>query len=400
MLKRVDLFMPPSVSQYGVLQHFTKMLAEAFIRKGVHCRILEAQRHNPKPFLTQLFSDPPDCTLSFNGLLPDEEGRFFCDLIQIPHVACLVDSPNRYFPLVKSPFTIITCVDRFSCDFFQGMGCQHVLFLPHGVERQLNGDNPESNRNIDILMLASCIDYEDLQSAWKDKYPANLRKVMEETCEIALSDEGVSYVQAFVNCLNKHLSGPSGIDPKTINFAEVLDEIELTIRGKERVQLLRSIKDAPIQLYGSQDTKNGWEYYLKDQSNVSVHSSVPYDRALELMKNSKIVLNSCAWIKNGTHERTLSALACGALVLTNENLYMKEYFTDERNILFYRSTGLDAVNAKINKFLADPALLHKVAKQGRDVVMHNHTWDHRAAILIRELGPILSKLKNTPPASV
>ncbi len=54
---------------------------------------------NPRPFLDTLFADRPECTLSFNGLLPDAEGRFFCEMIQIPHVACLVDAPTQFFSL-------------------------------------------------------------------------------------------------------------------------------------------------------------------------------------------------------------------------------------------------------------------------------------------------------------
>ncbi len=76
MIKRIDVFMPPR-SQYGVLHHFTRKLSEALGRAGVEASLLEAQYDNPKPFLDKIFSDRPDCTLSFNGLLPDREGRFF-----------------------------------------------------------------------------------------------------------------------------------------------------------------------------------------------------------------------------------------------------------------------------------------------------------------------------------
>ena len=117
MIKKIDLFMPPT-SQYGVLHHFTKKLCEAFIRLGVSCGLLQAERNNPKPFLTEIFQDPQDRTLSFNGLLPDEEGRFFCDLVSLPHVAFLVNSFHHFFALVNSPYTIIASSDRFTSMMF------------------------------------------------------------------------------------------------------------------------------------------------------------------------------------------------------------------------------------------------------------------------------------------
>ncbi|MBA2728206.1 MAG: glycosyltransferase family 1 protein, partial [Parachlamydiaceae bacterium] len=230
MIKRIDLFMPP-LGQYGVLHHFTKKLYEALMRCGVNCRLLEAERTNPRPFLTQLFNDPPDCTLSFNGLLPDNEDRFFCDMIKIPHVACLVDSPNHFFPLIRSSYNIITCVDRFSCDFFKGMKHENVIFMPHGVEKNLNF-NPETPRDIDLIFLASYIDYEKIANEWKKKYSPALNKILLDAAKISLLSSTTSYVEALVECVRD--SGNEDIIQK-LDYVELLDELEMYIRGMERV---------------------------------------------------------------------------------------------------------------------------------------------------------------------
>src|SRR6516162_3155093 len=105
-MKKIDVFMPP-LSQYSVLHHFTKKLHEALVQQGIVSRLLEAKHNDPGPFLDALLKDPPDCTLSFNGLLPDNQGRFFSDMIRIPHVACLVDSPTNFLTLVRSPYSVI-----------------------------------------------------------------------------------------------------------------------------------------------------------------------------------------------------------------------------------------------------------------------------------------------------
>ncbi len=391
MIKNIDLFMPPNISQYGVLHHFTKKFHEALLRLGVNSRILVAEHQNPKPFLTELFKDAPDCTLSFNGLLPDEEGRFFCDLIRIPHVACIVDSPNDFISLAKSPNTIVASVDRDACDFFRGVHCKHVIFMPHGVEKNLNFDQKEDKRTYDVVLLASCIDYEKIQKDWKSKYGAAVSKIMLEAAETSLNEVNTSYVQAFVSALDKQQ--PAGaIDPRKIDIITLLDELEIYIRGRERVELVRSIKDARVDVFGSSSATMTWKKQLP-QSNVVVHDAVPYDQALEIMQKSKIVLNSCAWIKKGTHERILAAMACGALVVAEDNPYMREHFTDGTHIAYYRFNQLDQVNALINGYLADESKRRKVALAGREQVMHHHTWDHRAAGLLKELDPILKSLK-------
>ncbi len=390
MIKRIDLFMPPNVSQYGVLHHFTIKFHEALLRLGVVSRILEAQYDNPKPFLTELFKDPPDCTLSFNGLLPDEEGRFFCDLIRIPHIAYIVDSPNGYVSLSRSPLTIIASVDQGACEFFKGIHCKNVFFLPHGIEKNLHL-HPKDERPYDVTFLASCIDYEKIRTDWT-KLPAPLRKILEQSAEIALYDPKTSYIHACANVMEKFVM-EGKIDPQKINLIELLDELEMYVRGRARVELVKSITDARVDIFGSPSPATDWKKQLgKEQSNVVIHPAVPFDQALEIMQKSKIILNSCAWIKQGTHERTLSGLASEALVLTEGNDFMKDHFTNEKNILFYQYNDLDKVNSMINFYLTDDAARKQIAAAGREQAIHHHSWDFRATTLLKELDPVLNNL--------
>jgi spore maturation protein CgeB len=394
MIKHIDLFMPPNVSQYGVLHHFTKKMHEALLRIGVHSRILTAQRNNPKPFLAELFKEVPDCTLSFNGLLPDEEGLFFCDLIRIPHVAFLVDSPNHFFLLAKSPHTIIATVDRYAVEFYHSINARHAFFLPHGVEKLTNIKPEDNHRPYDVLMLASVIDFDYIRSLWKDKFSEAICKVMDDAAEQALSGASTFYINAFVIALDKHLSKGAKIDPSKINSIDILSELELYIRGKERLGLIKAIKDAKVDLFGASAPTATWKKLLgKNSSNVIVHEDVPFDQALELMQKSKIVLNSCAWIRNGTHERILSGLMAGAAVITDENPYMKENFADQTHIGFYRFNHWDHVNSIVNDWLANEDKRKKIAIAGREQVLHHHTWDQRVGTLLKELTPILAKLK-------
>lgn len=391
MIKHIDLFMPPNISQYGVLHHFTLKLHEALQRSGVKSRILEAQRDNPKPFLSELFKEVPDCTLSFNGLLPDNEGRFFCDLIKIPHVACTVDSPNSFFSLANSPHTIITSVDRNACEFFRGIHAKHALFMPHGVEKHLDVKPDNESRPYDVLMLSSAIDHDEVRNQWRKKFSEPLSKVMEDAADLALSDQKTSYVQAFVITLDKYVSSGAPIDPAKIEFIEILEEIETYIRGRDRLELVKGITDAKVHVFGS----GNWKKLLKNQSNVVIHDGVPFDQAIDLMNQSKIVLNSCAWIKNGTHERILTAASAGAVVVTAENEYMKEYFSDGMNITYYRYRQWDKVNHSINQLLSNESKRKEIAAAGRDQVIRNHTWDHRAAVLLKELAPIINTFRES-----
>lgn len=383
MVKRIDIFMPVQ-SQYGVLHHFTRCLYEALKRAGVDCRILEAEYNNPRPFLEALFNNPPDCTLSFNGLLPDQEGRFLADMIHIPHVACLVDSANQFFPLIKSRYTVVTCVDQFSCEFFKGMQFENALFMPHAVEKEFI-THDEVEKLYDVVMLASCIDYEDILKQAQQKYEPFIVNAMQEAAELTLSNDNVPYVQAFVLSLGK--TGKQ-INPNQYDFVTILDDLEQYIRGLERVEVIKAITDVPVQIFGA----GPWKKYLKGQDNVTIHPGVPFKQALEVMKQTKILLNSCSWIKFGAHERIFTGIAAGSLVLTNRNPYMEEYFKDEESILFYNHKERQQLNRKIKAYLNNPSACQQIIQKGQNIVKQHHTWDQRAASLLAQLPAALESI--------
>lgn len=390
-MDRIDVFMPP-LSQYGVLHYFTKRMHEALQRCGVNSRLLEAKRNDPGPFLDALFQDPPECTLSFNGLLPDDQGRFFSDMIHIPHVACIVDSPYNYLSLMRSPYSIITCADRTSVDFFRGVGFKNVFFMPHGVESNLDLD-PHATREYDVVMLGSFIDFEAIRASWKHKYPLPVCQAMDDTIELALTHQFIPYYQLFVQALNEQVIRQTGIDPQTIDFLGILDEVEMYIRGKDRFELINAIKDAKVDIFGSVDGGAGWEKYLGHKRNIIIHDPVPFEQALAIMKHSKIVLNSCPWIKDGGHERIFAGLACGALVITNDNIYMHEQFKDGESIVLYQQKKWDKANHRVNEYLENSAKRKQVAERGREIVLKNHTWEKRAQLLLQELPPLLSSVR-------
>ncbi|MBS4168005.1 glycosyltransferase [Parachlamydia sp. AcF125] len=386
MINRIDIFVP-SRSQYGVLNQFTREFAEALSRQGVICRILEAQKGNPEPFLDQIFQNPPDCTLSFNGLLPDEEGRFFCDLIQIPHVAYLVDAPTHFFPLANSPLTLTTCVDNLGSQFFNELDCEYTFFLPHGVDKKLK--NLDSRRPHEVVMFSSCIDYEKIRESWDHRFSKPLVNALHETVEMALYQDGISYLHAFVQAVDRQAKQGNPIPSQEINFIELLDTLERYIRGKDRTELVRGIQDAQVEVFGAPDGSKSWSDYFKDKPNVRCHPPVPYPQALEIMQQAKIVLSSCAWIKSGLHERILAGTQLGALVVCQENPYLLAQFK-RNSLLYYRHGEWESVNEKIGYFLNHEAERQARVQQGQHIIQTGHTWDHRATQLLHHLNRYFS----------
>lgn len=393
MIERIDLFMPPR-SRYEVLQAFTRSLAKSLQHLGVRCRILEAEKNNPKQFIDELLSDPPECTLSFNGLLPDAEGHFFCDLLKIPHVACLVDSPQHFVTLTQSPYSIITAVDRFSCDFFSGLNFQRALFMPHGVDGDLiRPPNSKTEKRIfDLLFPVSFVDINQIQKDWKEEHSLAFRVILEDTVQTVLADRDTPCYLALAKALDRHVREFGEFDPKQIDFLKVLDQLEDYVKGKSRIDLLNAISDEiTVHIVGVGEAD--WIKMLKRKKNLVFHESVTYAQVLEMMRQSKVVLNSSVHIKDGAHERIFAGIASGAAVMTNENIFMHQNFKNRDNILFYDHSHLDQINPLLKQYINNADDRESLVLRGQEVVKNGHSWDFRAANLVRELTPILNKMK-------
>lgn len=389
-MEKIDI-LAPLQNQYGVISLFTKELAEALKRQGLSVRLIESDYHNPKEFFDQILKNKPDCTLSFNGLLPGNEGQFLCDLIRIPHVAYLTDAPPHFFPLALSPRTIVVSIDQDFYQMFRQFRFPHVLFLPHAVSQDLQPAK-EFVPLYDVIMLNTYVDYEVIQQKWHREYSAALAEILEESAEWTLSDLNIPYMQAFIQTMNKHLKRGNTLDPRQINYPLIFDELGAYLGGKSQMELLQAIEEVDVHVFGAPAGSIGWKKHLKNKDNIKVHEAIPFSKALDLMKRSKFVLHATPQIKRGAHERVLSGLACGSAVLALASPFLKENFQDEREILLYAPRRWDEVNRKLRIYLQDDNRRLQLAAEGRKKVLRFHTWDERAKVLIQQLPPILETI--------
>lgn len=155
---KIDLLYP-DFTAYDVLKGFTKELHAAFLRAGVTARIIDL---NDKASVQSHLGDLPNWTLAFNGLLPDLNGKFLYDFTGVPHMAWLLDAPERFLPLFKHPKTEIAVID-------EGYLAQanrlkpSAFFLPHAVDPTRIVDLTQK-RTIPLLFPASFVPPTDEES--------------------------------------------------------------------------------------------------------------------------------------------------------------------------------------------------------------------------------------------
>ncbi|NDD59492.1 MAG: glycosyltransferase family 1 protein, partial [Chlamydiae bacterium] len=203
-----------------------------------------------------------------------------------------------------------------------------------------------------------------------------------ETCEAVF--QGESQIAALFRILKREK-----LNVGQVPFCVMHKQITMYLKGRDRVELIRSIKKFPVHIFGRHHLNKGWEAYLEGQSNVHFHPQVSFEKSLEIMRKSKVLLNGAPQFMWGLHERIFNGLGSGALVLTNDNHIMKHCFQNKEEILLYTLGQYDDVEENLSYYLKQNQARRALVEKGAKKVREHHTWDHRAEVFIEKVNHIL-----------
>jgi glycosyltransferase involved in cell wall biosynthesis len=154
---------------------------------------------------------------------------------------------------------------------------------------------------------------------------------------------------------------------------------DVTIVAKTRGVLRPVVSDALAaglrpRIYGS-----GWEGLVDHDLVVADHVDnellpVVYSSAGVVLNDHWRTMRAWGFVSN----RLFDVLACGTPVISDPVEGIDELF--DGAVLEYRSPG--ELRALVDEVLSDPVVAHRRAHRGREVVLANHTFDHRARRLL------------------
>lgn len=326
---------------YGTAAHFTKGLAAACERYGMDIRIFFVDDGNFFQAFYAILDDPPDLTCSFSDI--SISGKSLSDFWTIPHLSFLIDPPVYFLHQICGKKSLISCVDHNDCAFVKNLGFQNLFFLPHGVDPQFLTPVCKK-RPFEFVFFGSCIDYEKILLEW----PRKENDLLLAASERVLSPSGISIAEAL-----------SELQVNSEDFPRYHAEVDRYTRGKDRIALLNSLRGEKVHVWG----EGPWERYLNQDYHI--HPPVSFLETVEIMKESRIVLNSSPRFKNGSHERIFYGYLCGAAVYTGLTPYLKKEFP---KLFTYNFGEWGAVN--FNPWIES-------AEEGQRHVIENHIWDRR-----------------------
>ncbi len=378
-LKTIAFFTYPKNHQYGVQQAFSEGLARALERAGVGSELFAYTDLGSGQILANLTKNRPSCTAGFNVVVGEHSPL---EPLGLCHLSMIVDAASYFPELLKNPLAITSFVDEDSVGFFKMMGAKHVIYLPHAVEKaHVVSDN--SMRDIDILLAASYIDIDEVVDILRALLSEKSSRELIQKAETVLSSETLSPLQAFVELVESHGSFEEELLQKKIPYFDLMNVFDRYIRAIDRVRIMEAI-DRPLHIYGT-----GWKKNSKD----IFHDPVPFEKMPELLRRSKIVINSVPMFKRGLHERLLLALASGASVVTNKSYGLQKVFGEGGGLDYFLAPHYKDVNLAIERALGDEDSRFKAVLERHDLILQEHTWDARAKELILQLPPHIEAIE-------
>lgn len=335
-----------------------------FERMGISSNIFCLSDGILGDYLMKARSHPPDWTLSFSDLLPQQKP--FCDIVQVPHFFWVEDSFAPAAHYLNSKYAKIGVRDR-SLHSFQ----PNVHFLPYGVETTCcDKESPL----FDVVYFADLADREVKERTWRELF----------------SDQAVELIKtASSSCrqnrsLNPFISIVSLIkDPEQlsqISMHDLIYGVEEYLKAERAYQLISSFEGIRLDVFGEHVGKN-WFVRLKNSEWIYLHGPLPFSEHSEVLKRSRIVIFDHFESKEECDPWFLEALAAGCLPLTNKTPYLEELVSDSP--IFYKDP--QELLRKIEFYLKFPEKREELVHTLAETILRNHSWEKRTQELIELL---------------
>ena len=337
----------------------------------------------------------PDMLFAFNNTywsLYYSGKRYFSKNNKIANVNYLFDHPFFFGKSLLEEYEnpIITCVDQNHADYINRYFTNNVLacFSPlGGQELPSHIRKPWRERSIEVLYVGSI----KFASGNNYMHPFEM-KLFEfmmghtayptekaiEKCFYDLSKE--EYVEYFPE-LSEKKKQEEITDAELFDIIQRFNKTDIIINTIHRVGAVAQLVNAgiPVTVYGNEEwTQMDYEH----PENLHYMGKVSPLECIELMCDTKVVLNSMPWFKNGTHDRVVNAMLNGAVTVSDPSEYLLERYVDGEDILYYHLEHMDQLPQIVSSILNDPDRAEKITANAYRKAELTETWQNRAMQLL------------------
>lgn len=363
-------------TQYGVLNIFADEMVKQWEDMGLQVKVANVTND-----FVRMDTDDVDLVFSFNGMR--NSGLFEGGPEKNKNVlvwSFMVDHPLWHSEALNNVYRnrVVSFVDiNHTAYALQHFGNnQYACFMPHGGVSRTK-PIPWHEKKYDVSFLGT---YEKAE-----EFLNNVSQYDDDTVEMftqMIAMLYTDYTTSWEEELRKQLSY-KGITLTDLDFNHLLQELwflDKYVRNQRRHDVIETLLSCGVQVHVF---GNGWEKFESDyKQNLIIHGNVEHDEAIEVMAQSRIVLNVMPLFAKGSHERVFTTMGVGSICVTDRSLYLEECFENEKDIFFYSMDNLPALPDMVRRILLRECDVEGVVQKAHQKVVNEHLWKHRAIEII------------------
>lgn len=315
-----------------------------------------------------------------------------CEYYHIPNLNYLYDHPFFYDDSMKSAPSngIVSCVDQKHSNYIKKFypNVKQTFFFPlGGDELPLALDKAWKDRSIEVLYvgtlkLSADFPNDDFSTMAIEKLTKNTYLTTDEAIielfQSLSNDEMELYFPEYADCVEESKYN----DMVLRDVVKKYCKIDLNVNSIYRAGAVMQLAGAgiPVTVYGG-----GWDDIASTNENIHYMGTVSAAECVEKICDTKIVLNSMPWFKEGFHDRIANAMLNRAVCVTDPSEYTLQRFTDGEDIVYYSLDHMDMLPSIVLSILNDEKKAEYIIENAYKKARFTETWQNRGMEYLHRL---------------
>ena len=258
------------------------------------------------------------------GAKLEVNGKNFWDLVKVPFVSVLADSPcwrpcNHNVPsdYVVNAYLYAEWL-RIQRQFIRAPQLSTLVqggLIPNRARDAL----PWRDRPRRMVFVKTGGDAEARRAGWQT-LPRRWRNILEAAAGVAVSRPTGDITDVAIAAFEAHDVAPE--QRPELLFA-LMFELDLYVRDTRSTQLVEALLDLPVDIYG-----RGWDHIKHRATRARFHSAFNADALPRMYAETQFFLNTTPNFASNVHERVAYGLDSKCCVVSDENAFMTDKLAD------------------------------------------------------------------------
>ncbi|HOE12029.1 MAG TPA: glycosyltransferase [bacterium] len=361
-----------------------RVSVESVIRGMTQCGVktlsipADIQGYQPpiRPFV-DLMTAEPDFLLNVNLPMDFHMRTPLWEKMRIPKILWYVDIPDYWRQIgdwtLRDPtsWDILICYDREHIDTVKSWGAQHALYVPWAADF-LEPAPPREDLMCEVSFVGSVFD----QRRQYDSFSPQLREFVDRTIEEVYSTYSEKHLRPpYFDGLVSAETLPKGTP---CSLLDVSRYIYLEVNNRLRVDAIRQLLHFNLHLYG----QPFWKELLGEKDSEKCYrGKIDYDASVRVMSSSQVNLSvTSIQTRSSLGARCFNIVAQRGCLVTEWADGLDHLLEPGEGVLYYH--GVKELPDIVERCLADSQMRAEVVERGRDRVLREHTFRHRAETIL------------------